>query len=95
MGKTNNNDKVKVQVIYDEYTPLKFDYEIGKPYVFKINKNVKKEEPIKSIEENIINNEQEKEVNNEQEKEIIQENQNQNIQNEENNIEEIRKMKNI
>ena len=95
LGKTKYNDKVKVQVIYDEYTPLKFDYEIGKPYVFKINKNVKKEEPIKSIEENIINNEQEKEVNNEQEKEIIQENQNQNIQNEENNIEENQENKEV
>ena len=43
-GNYTKNDKVKVEIIYDEYTPIKVDYELGKPYEFKFNKTIKKEE---------------------------------------------------
>ena len=43
-GNFPKNDKVKVEYIYDEYTPIKVNYELGKPYLFKYKKIEKKEE---------------------------------------------------
>ena len=42
-GHSQSNGKVKVQIIYDEYTPIKVNYELGKPYVFKYKATEKKE----------------------------------------------------
>ena len=58
------NKNVKVEIIYDEYIPIKVDYELGKPYVFKFNKTEKKdillqnkvEEPLITDNKNIIQN---------------------------------------
>ena len=45
------NKNVKVEIIYDEYTPIKVDYELGKPYIFKFKKNQKKDEKVEIKQE--------------------------------------------
>ena len=58
---------VKVEIIYDEYEPIKVDYELGKPYVFKFKKPEKKEEPAKQIEDKNIIVENKEEINQKEE----------------------------
>ena len=49
-GNFKENNKVKVEIIYDEYTPIKVDYELGKPYSFKHKKTENKVESINNKE---------------------------------------------
>ena len=58
-GNFKENNKVKVEIIYDEYTPIKVDYELAKPakpYSANYNKIEKNEEPIINKEEIQLNN---------------------------------------
>ena len=64
-GNYKENSKVRVKIIYDEYTPIRVNYELGKPYQYKYVKPKKTEEKkiviekSKSIKEEInINNNQ-------------------------------------
>ena len=102
-GNYKENRKVRVEVIYDEYTPIKVNYELGKPYQYKYVKPKKIEEPKNITEEiNINNNEsninikidnnanivqEDNKENNQQIEENIIESNEVNQQNEENNIE--------
>ena len=70
-GNYKDNSKVRVEVIYDEYTPIKVNYELGKPYKYKYVKPNKIEESknIKEKSENIkgeinINNEHDANIKN-------------------------------
>ena len=70
-GNYKDNSKVRVEVIYDEYTPIKVNYELGKPYKYKYIKPNKIEESknIKVESENIkgeinINNEHNSNIKN-------------------------------
>jgi hypothetical protein len=70
-GNYKDNSKVRVEVIYDEYTPIKVNYELGKPYKYKYVKPNKIEESknIKVESENIkgeinINNEHNSNIKN-------------------------------
>ena len=58
-GNFKENNKVKVEIIYDEYTPIKVDYELAKPakpYSANYNKIEKKKEPIINKDEVQLNN---------------------------------------
>ena len=68
-------DKAKVEIIYDEYTPIKVDYELQKPGV-----KIKKYLYVKKEKEEIRKNEEEKPIK--KEENIIQQNEQNNIQNE-------------
>ena len=70
-GNYKDNSKVRVEVIYDEYTPIRVNYELGKPYKYKYVKPNKIEESknIKEESENIkgeinINNEHDANIKN-------------------------------
>ena len=92
-NKYRARDKGKVEIIYDEYTPIKVDYELKKPgvtikkylYVKKSKEEIRKNEEEKPIkkEENIVHNEEleqnSQNVHNEQEENIEK-----NLQEEEN-----------
>ena len=85
-NKYRARDKGKVDIIYDEYTPIKVDYELKKPgvtikkylYVKKSKEEIRKNEEEKPIkkEENIVHNEEPEQssqnVHNEQEENIEQ-----------------------
>ena len=97
-GKYQNN-KVKVEIIYDEYTPIKLDYELGKPYQFKskITKTSEKKEEVLITQEKVLlnnipatNPNLMKEVEDLNKQQIIEENQEKNevlVSNENQNIE--------
>ena len=55
----HKDNKAKVEIIYDEYIPIKVDYELGKPYVFKYNKSTKKYENNNNKGEEQINDKNE------------------------------------
>ena len=55
----HKDNKAKVEIIYDEYIPIKVDYELGKPYVFKYNKSAKKYENNNNKGEEQINDKNE------------------------------------
>ena len=63
-GNYKDNSKVRVEVIYDEYTPIKVNYELGKPYKYKYVKPNKIEES-KNIKEKSENIKGEININNE------------------------------
>ena len=70
-GNYKDNSKVRVEVIYDEYTPIKVNYELGKPYKYKYVKpnKITESKNIKEKSENIkgeinINNEQNANIKN-------------------------------
>ena len=102
-GNYKANGKVRVEVVCDEYTPIKVNYELGKPYQYKYVKPKQIEESKNAIEEpkNIIeesqnikeeiiinNNENNINIENGNNVDIVQEeNQENNQQIEENNIE--------
>ena len=50
-GNYKENGKVRVEVIYDDYTPMKINYELGKPYQYKYVKPKKIEESKNAIGE--------------------------------------------
>ena len=70
-GNYKDNSKVRVEVIYDEYTPIKVNYELGKPYKYKYVKpnKITESKNIKEKSENIkgeinINNEHDANIKN-------------------------------
>ena len=71
-GHSQSNGKVKVQIIYDEYTPIRVNYELGKPYVFKYKASEKKESEKK---EEIINKEEihENNINDQDKQQVVEE----------------------
>ena len=74
-GNFKENNKVKVEIIYDKYTPIKVDYELAKPYSVNYKKIEKKEEQINNKEEEKqLNNNININVNNNINTNIIKEN---------------------
>ena len=75
-------DKAKVEITYDEYTPIKVDYELQKPgvtikkylYIKKDKEEIKKNEEEKPVkkEENIINRNEQNLIQNEEQKQKFQ-----------------------
>ena len=85
-GNYKENSKVKVEIIYDEYRPIRVNYELGKPYQYKFVKPKKIEEQKNINEEIHINKEQNNNIQNEVKVNIVKENNEQNhIKEEENN----------
>jgi hypothetical protein len=95
-SKNRGRDKPKVEITYDEYTPIKVDYELQKPgvtikkylYVKKSKEEIRKNEEENQIkkEENIIEQKQQENlVHNEEPQQNLQNVQNdQNVEKEEN-----------